>query len=274
MKTKITATLPLITWLTCETILQIHGIRFWIEYGGWCGWIWSVALGVACIWFWMSEDENVRRYLGTIASLMLLAGPLYQVGSPIVAQIEQRHAQQNGKTLQLETLRQTENALAETLRTYQRNSLDRSGWAIYIDKASDQLAQTRAQIAELTISAPQQRQAWLSIAVNVVQVITLCVLQIAAVLALLAMRGNDHKKVTVARTVAVQRPATDLSHPTDQSDQAAIAHRIASGHYGDKPAIRRVVKEEGRSFDVVKPIFEQLESEHKLRQVGNRYHLV
>ena len=85
------ALFPVVVLITSEAVLQYHGIRFWIEHGGPHGWIWSVALGVAAVWFWLHRSAWLRYGLGITVSVLLLAGPLWQVSEPLATSIEKRY---------------------------------------------------------------------------------------------------------------------------------------------------------------------------------------
>lgn len=284
-------------WLAAEIVLQVHGLRFWAEHGGWCGWIWSVALGIVAVWFWLHRSSVVRWTFGIVASLLLLLGPLWQVGSPLVAAIETRQAQQGSVALRLELLRNAETDLSATLATYLANSTARSGWAPELARVRAELAATRSELAALASAPPSARASWLSLAVIAIQLAALIVLQVAAIAALGVIRSSGaqipHKShrsyasldpsrstsdefadgvvAEVRRSAEAVAPQT--ATPKRNAAAATIRERIVAGHYGATPSIRQVMAAEGRRYQVIGPIFKELLSAGMLRQEGKTYRL-
>ncbi|MGH8490727.1 MAG: hypothetical protein ACREXS_18155, partial [Gammaproteobacteria bacterium] len=64
-------------------LLQAHGIAFWSGKLGPYGIAWSVLLEATALWLW-SRPAIGSRALACLASVLLLLGPLYQVGTPIL----------------------------------------------------------------------------------------------------------------------------------------------------------------------------------------------
>jgi hypothetical protein len=272
-----------LVWLSAELVLQVHGLRFWAEHGGWQGWMWSLAIGVVSVWFWLHRSSVVRWVFGTLASLLLLLGPLWQVGSPLVAAIEAREAQQGAVTLRCQLLRNTETELTATLRTYLHNSEARSGWAPELSRVRGELAATRAELSALASTPPAVRLAWLSAAVIVLQMVALIVLQVAAVIALNAIRAAlalplSHRSPSSPKShaLAQQTTKTTTAPPSQRNtttETTTIRLRIATGHYGATPTIRKVMEAEARRYQIVGPIFKALVAEGVLALDGKTYRL-
>jgi hypothetical protein len=277
--------LAIIVWLAAELLLQIHGICFWIEHGGLHGWLWSVVLCVATVWFWLHHHRAIRYTFGVLASLLLLAGPLWQVGAPLVDAMEQRNAQQRNVTLQLETLRNSATLQVATLQTFLRNSEARTGWAPLIVAAQDDLAATRMRIADVVSTPPAARAAFLSVAVIVIQLAALIVLQVAAVAALLVIRCASGVALPDAQVVdgsgihVLKRGETlhyqQTKKPANKFKNVdEVKQRIASGVYGQQPSMRKVIDgEKGLRHPETRALFHDLVAEGILVAVGQRFRL-
>jgi hypothetical protein len=260
--------LALFVWIAAEAVLQIHGIQFWQQHGGWNGWLWSVVLCVATVWFWLHHNKSIRYTFGIVASALLLAGPLWQVGAPLVDATLQRYEQQRYTTLQLVTLRNVAVQQSATLQTFLRNSEARTGWAPMIVRVQENLAATRRQITEVATAPPVARAGFLSIAVIVIQLTALIVLQVAAVAALLVIR-----KAPEVKPAEEPEPVATKSRETSPTDIDGIKQRISSGHYGEKPSMRQVITGEGLRHREVRSIFHDLVAMGVLVKVGERFKL-
>lgn len=287
-----------IVWICAEAILQIHGLRFWDQHGGWGGWLWSPVLGIVTVWFWLHPSATLRWMLGIIASLLLLVGPLWQIGAPLVESAAQYRAAAVAATLQLQVLRTTEAELVETQNTYRRNSQDpyRSGWAAQVNRVEATLANIRQQIVTVAAAPPPQRTPWLSQAVLVIQMFALLTLQVAAVTALgvirthrEAARMKDYiatlRPATQPRTAEPQRNTatqrdTETQHrnATQQHHSAPLsplAEKIAAGAYGPEPKQRRVMAgEDIKRHPPVKKAFDELIECGRMLREGQVFRLV
>ena len=280
--------LAIMVWISAELLLQIHGICFWLEHGGLHGWLWSVVLCVATVWFWLHHKPVIRYTFGVVASLLLLAGPLWQVGAPLVDAIEQRNAQQRNVALQVETLRNSEALQVATLQTFLRNSEARTGWAPLIVTAQDDLAMTRERLAVVSTAPPKARATFLSVAVIVIQLLALVVLQVAAVAALLVIRcGVGASMMVLPDQKSAERFTRERVAPAGASsstkkskssitpdEAAAIKQRIMSGQYGVQPVVRDVMVGEDKRHPVIKSIFDDLITVGVLVLEGRRVRLV
>jgi hypothetical protein len=78
---KITAALLLIGGIG---LLQYHAILFWTAaVDPLTGWAWSLLLECAALWCWSHHRAAIRWGLGAVATVLVLAGPLYQVAKPL-----------------------------------------------------------------------------------------------------------------------------------------------------------------------------------------------
>jgi hypothetical protein len=270
--------IAILVWFACEIVLQIHGIRFWHEHGGWQGWLWSVVLCVVTVWFWLHHKRVIRLVFGVLASVLLLAGPLWQVGAPLSVAIDAREVQQQSSVLQLEMLQRSEAELSATLDVYLRNSESRSGWAPIIDKARADLLLIRQQIAATVSAAPGERSTFLSIAVIIIQLSSLIVLQVAAVASLLVIRstipaGHRKKRTVPNKPSMVSTPSRAAKIPFDVA-VALIKKKVIASEYGSQPSMRKVMAGEGVRHPETSKAFSDLLSAGILVKSGQKYNLV
>ena len=74
---------PCVVLIGAIGLIQAHGIAFWSGKLGPYGIAWSVLLEATALWLW-SRPAIGSRALACLASVLLLLGPLYQVGTPIL----------------------------------------------------------------------------------------------------------------------------------------------------------------------------------------------
>ena len=134
----------------CEVVMQWDGWAFWRQYyDHTIGPVLSVLLGCLAAWFWFRQGAAVLwtpkwwgwLVLGTLASSLLLIGPIYQVAKPLLA------------AQQAEAVRPQRLEIAEKNLSKKQTELDyylqmaasgRIGWQGHIDQA-------RANLAELEL---------------------------------------------------------------------------------------------------------------------------
>ena len=174
----------------CIGLLQYHSVQFWVERtGSPVGVAWSLLLEGAALWLW-SDRRPTRRLLGAVATLLLLAGPLYQVSAPLLD--EGGHAER-----QAVAARERQSDLAGEIKTldtalaaYLANSASRQGWVARIDHTQARLEQLRAEQAQITFDradAPAPRP-WQQVAVIGMEALAIALFQLVAVLAIGELR--------------------------------------------------------------------------------------
>ena len=150
------------------------------------GWAWSLLLEAAALWCWSHPRFAVRWGMGAVATVLVLAGPLYQVSAPLVAE----HMQVD-TTAQERTVLQTEIAgLESALATYLANSERRVGWAGRIDDTQAKLDAARAELRRLATAAPQ-RMEWQRQAIIAMQAIALVLFQLLNVVMIRTLCAGD-----------------------------------------------------------------------------------
>lgn len=158
-------------------LLQYHAILFWTNVvDPLTGWAWSLLLEGAALWCWSHPRLSVRS-LGAVATLLVLAGPLYQVSAPLV----EEHMSVNKTAQQRKDLQAEITGLEASLNTYLANSEKRVGWAGRIDEAQAQLTAARSDLRNLTAAAPQ-RMEWQRQAIIIMQAIALILFQLLNVI--------------------------------------------------------------------------------------------
>ncbi|MDX8384786.1 MAG: hypothetical protein R8M45_11945 [Ghiorsea sp.] len=156
-------------------VLQYHSMQFWNEHAGaGIGWAWSLLIELAGLWLWYQDDWSSRA-LGAVASVVLLAAPLYQLGvvevakradvyaaiqAHNVANVAAHHAQQvalqqqdrlskQARTDAVTALKQSILAHESTIATYLLNSRERVGWADKISQVQDKLDADKAALLRI-----------------------------------------------------------------------------------------------------------------------------
>jgi len=281
MKRSVQILLAILVWIVSEAVLQYHGLCFWNEHGGW--W-WSIALGVLTLWFWMHHRRVVRWTFGVLASVLLMLGPLWQVGAPLADQMEQRDAYLLSVSVETQALKATEAELVDQLNSALRKSEKRTGWKGSIDGARADLDSTRARLVELASSSPAG-SSWLSVSVIVIQLAALLVLQVASIAALFVLRGvseddeDEDDSVPEAVPVAVLQERIQNRHGEQRrtvlaDKNAVVKNRIIEGKYGEEPVVRQVMAGENIGHERARVIFGDLVDTGKMRRVGDGFRLV
>ncbi len=166
-------------------IIQYHSMEFWsVNVNQSIGWVWSVVIEAGSLWLWY-RPGIASRALGLAASLLLLAGPLYQIGGVAVKADAQARASAAHHALQLAQYREkvaqykgqlksdkdtvrvgrAENAHAaqtaharlaqdaRLVRAYMENSRKRVGWLPAIQKLQKRMDREQGRIDVLNKQA-------------------------------------------------------------------------------------------------------------------------
>jgi hypothetical protein len=195
-------------------LMQYHAIMFWSEHVDLTtGWAWSLLLEGSALWLWSSK-RIAQRILGAVATVLVLAGPLYQVSAPLITewQATDRGAVANAE--RRTTLTAEINSLETALNTYLSNSATRQGWASRLDATQARLDTARNELkAVIAAEAMPTRLTWQRQAVIAMQAIALVLFQILGVLAIrtlaTALQMNDERD-----TKAAQHRPQQAARPT------------------------------------------------------------
>lgn len=172
----------------CIGLLQVHGIRFWSVQIGPIGWAWSALLELAALWLWWRRSVAMRS-LGLLASVLLLAGPLYQVGSPLIEDLVLATHTDRSRDRLVPMLESEIAMLERQLAAYTANSKHRAGWLPSIEETAARLSTSRARLADLYVQPPAAtaEQTTQRAGVIAMQLVALVLFQVTAVLGITAM---------------------------------------------------------------------------------------
>lgn len=197
-------------------LMQYHAILFWSEHVDRAtGWAWSLLLEGAALWLWSSRHA-AQRALALVATVLVLAGPLYQVSAPLIAEWQATDRSAVANVERRAALAAEITSLETALNAYLKNSAARVGWAQRIDATQARLDTARSELtAVIAAAAEPVRMSWQRQAVIAMQAIALVLFQIMGVIAI--------------RTLAVahQAKASDPQEPQRNPTPAARHTRLA-----------------------------------------------
>jgi hypothetical protein len=124
--------------------------------------------------------------LGLIASLLLLLGPLYQVGTLILEQLATAKHTDSARMKAISLVETEIQELQGQLATFTENSQKRAGWLPAIEATQTRLSQAREKLTDLQHKTPQgtvRIQAQETLVIRM-EIAGLLLFQIAAVLAI------------------------------------------------------------------------------------------
>lgn len=172
-------------------LMQHHAMAFWSQYAGDMGVLWSLLLEGAALWLW-AQRSLAKNALALVASVLVLAGPLYQVSAPALAQYQQSQAAPEAHAKQEQSLLAQREALSASLATYNANSSTRAGWAGRIDSAQAQLAEVNAKLGML-YSQKAEPFVWQSLVVVGMQLCALLIFQVLIVLCIRSLSAPSRQ---------------------------------------------------------------------------------
>lgn len=197
-------------------LMQYHAILFWSEHVDQAtGWAWSLLLEGAALWLWSSR-HMAQRALALVATVLVLAGPLYQVSAPLIAEWQ---ATDRGAVANVErraALAAEITSLETALNAYLNNSATRQGWAQRIDATQARLDTARSELQGVIAAAAEPvRLSWQRQAVIGMQAIALVLFQIMGVIAI--------RTLAVAYQVKASDPQAPQRNPTPAARHARLA---------------------------------------------------
>lgn len=181
-------------------LMQAHAWEFWSQYDATFGPLWAVMLEGAALWLW-SQRSIAKNALALVASVLVLAGPLYQVSAPAIKQYQESKTAPALYAKREQQLLADQQRLADSLARYNANSETRAGWLSAISGAQAELTAVNDQLKAL-YSEQAQPMAWQALAVVAMQATALLIFQLLIVLCIRAIT-----EPVVARTAkAVSKP--------------------------------------------------------------------
>lgn len=229
MKTRAIATAVLLGG--CIALLQYHAIQFWLAHTGPMGAVWSLLLEGAALWLW-SHRMVSRRALGALVTILLLAGPLYQVSAPLIEE-----AQRTGNTTTASAARSAAieseiHTLDRALATYLANSATRQGWVGRIDHTQARIEQLRGEQAALIAAGIEpSRMPWQRAAVIGMEALAIVIFQLVAVMCIGELRENHF----AGAGKMIHQPAATRNGAVATSNAAPLR---APNLFGSSPACR------------------------------------
>lgn len=193
-------------------LMQKHAWEFWSHYDPAFGPLWAVMLEGTALWLW-SQRSMAKNTLALLASLLVLAGPLYQVSAPAVQQYQQSSTAPALYAKREQQLLADQQRLAASLARYNANSETRAGWLSAITGTQAELTAVNGQLTALYAEQAQaQPMTWQSLAAVAMQTIALIIFQLLIVLCIRAMTEPAVARTTKAaskpETVNAKKPAT------------------------------------------------------------------
>jgi transcriptional regulator with GAF, ATPase, and Fis domain len=210
-------------------VLQYHSIRFWSEHvDPVIGWLWSIVIEGAGLWMWYRRDL-AGRVLGLVASVLLLAGPLYQIAVPVIQKNAFAVAENTAREQRVSILRAQIAHDAQLLLTFTSNSTKRTGWLEAIERTDARLAHARAELARLLAKKPESvaAQSFAVWWVVLLEALALVLVQISNVLAinhLSMMRASMRTDAQAPAKAGCEEQAEELLPYLREQVRALIEH--------------------------------------------------
>lgn len=149
-------------------LMQIHSIKFWNSNAGEWGWLFSISLEIAMLFFWY---ENTRRFyfFKYLSAALLITGVWYQISLPLFENINSI----SGIRADIEM---TQNAIQQLSRSLERDEIKsdtRLGWDDHLEVTRADLKEARTHLSGLRAKGGRKPQPFRSYAVAVIMSITL-----------------------------------------------------------------------------------------------------
>ncbi len=238
MHSRLTSSLPWMLVLGGTFIIQYHSIYFWsVNVDRHIGWAWSLMIEASGLWLWY-QPGIAKRMLGLATSILLLAGPLYQITTPALDSYahEQALNAQSAQTAhaahaQVRILRAEIAQDAQLVRTYAQNSQKRTGWLHAIQDIQKRMDNARKQLHDIQMNNPQSvdSKGFRLFLLVLLQAAGLILVQVSNVLAITHISGRAQARIPDAQVCAVDaQPARKELHDVhiheQKEDAAQPAH--------------------------------------------------
>jgi len=210
-------------------LIQYHSIAFWSDHvSREIGWAWSLSIEAAGLWLWYRPGLP-SRMLGLVASVLLLAGPLYQIATPALASRAQAEATSQVSAQAARRLRNELSQDAQLVRTYAHNSQSRKGWLQPIQKLQERMDVARSKLNALGSTQAKSRvNTTIGVyALVLLQALGLILIQTTNVLAITHISGLRRECTTAAQRVRNPRPES-----IEEAEADAAPRGVAQDEYG------------------------------------------
>ena len=146
--------LPLLILPLSIVLLQSHGIPFWqSQVGRWPGIGWSILLELISLWLWF-QPARKHRLLALATTLLLLAGPLHQIGFPLIKEFAMNQETPARMEANIKAIQGEITEAERSLDRYQQLALaGRYGWLGAMEQAEAALAAKRGELVALRPAA-------------------------------------------------------------------------------------------------------------------------
>lgn len=162
-------------------LMQSHAWDFWKTYDANTGWLWALMLEGAALWLW-AQRNVLANGIALLATLLVLAGPLYQVSQPAVEMLHQADKQPTVNAERKAELKADKAQLIIDLATYNENSKSRAGWADLITTTKMELKAVNAELKALSDSELKPApMTWQALAVIAMQAMAMIIFQVVIV---------------------------------------------------------------------------------------------
>jgi len=278
-----------------EIAPMMEAIEFWRSHGGSAGIWWAVAMPVVALFLWFQLTGRQRWAVGGLASLTLLAAPLWQVAAPVLEAQGKAPAMVNARQVRIRMLQAQIAEGTHKAQVYVENSSARAGWLPAIQANDKALQNARNELDTLLLHPVTADNGWLSWAVAVIQALSLVLMHTASVIAIrhlgplletLTVTGKGHTKQQdngtrnatetplPSKTVTPPMSVTVNTIPAQRGTVEIIYQRLVDGVYGTNPIGRRIREIEKVAYDVVKQAIGLAQENGYLIRTGQGFELV
>lgn len=210
-------------------LMQKHAWEFWKEFDADFYWLWAVMLEGAALWLW-SQRNAWKNAIAFLATLMVLAGPLYQVSKPAIEMLHKAETESGLLAERKAELKADKTQLTADLATYNENSLHRAGWAglITATKADLKAVNTELNALSKAQGKPVPMQ-WQALAVIAMQAIAMVIFQMVIVFSIRSLTpnkatisNNDREFHSVVKAAQILKDIFD--HPFGKNEAKTSAN--------------------------------------------------
>jgi len=243
--------LALIVLLSCAAILQYHSILWWQDQIGHIGIFWSLVIEVLAAWWWFGF--RWKRWLGLVASILILAGPLHHVSAPLYKTRIMAETQRTAISNRLESVREQIKSQQKILQGYRERSQERLGWRDVQEKASRRLQELRSRERQLLgekSSAVSKKPVALEL-ITILQLTALVLYQIGTISAVLYLSGRYQswrQRQTTPSEAPQEDPRQELAKRVkrEMEKKGLSWYNMAQQLDVSKSEVRRVVRHANR----------------------------
>ncbi|MDT8376415.1 MAG: hypothetical protein RQ867_06690 [Mariprofundaceae bacterium] len=238
MKQKIA---PAVLILGGTFILQYHSIRFWSGYvDPNIGFVWSLVIEGSGLWLWYRQGW-ASRSLAILASVLLLAGPVYHLSLPALQKQGMAEASQVAHQVKVDGLKNQIEEHAQLLETFAQNSTERTGWLESIERTEQALSKERSELARLLENPPE------TLKTNTLSLLGLVLLQ---VLGLVLIQVSN---IVVINHLSTLRSGAQEAVRNDLPEEDGI---VQDSLLAIKEAVGDLIEQEGLSLSAAADRFE------------------